>query len=101
MSIKYHFDWNPVKDQQNRRKHNLSFQQAATVFRDPFQLSIYDEHHSEDEERWITIGLDNREVLRVVVHTFEMFDESFCEIRIVSARKATTEEAQVYYQRRL
>jgi len=53
MTIRYHFDWNPIK---NQRKHNLSFRQAATVFRDPSQLSIYDEDHSENEERWITIG---------------------------------------------
>ena len=101
MSIRYHFDWNPAKDQQNRRKHKLSFRQAATVFRDPSQLSIYDEEHSENEERWITIGLDSTGVLRVVVHTFEMLDFASCEIRLISARKATSEEAQAYYQRRL
>jgi uncharacterized DUF497 family protein len=56
---------------------------------------------SENEERWITIGLDSTGVLRVVVHTFEMLDHSTCEIRLISARKATSEEAQVYYQRRL
>lgn len=99
--MRYRFDWNPAKDQQNQRKHNISFRQAATVFRDPFQLSIYDENHSDNEDRWITIGLDSMGVLRVLVHTFEMLDESLCEIRLISARKATTEEAQVYYQRRL
>ncbi|MEC5028844.1 MAG: BrnT family toxin [Oscillatoria sp. PMC 1051.18] len=63
--------------------------------------SIGDRDRNEDEDRWITIGLDNTEVLRVVVHTFKMFDDLLCEIRLISARKATTEEAQVYYQRRL
>ena len=100
MTIRYHFDWNPIKNQQNQRKHNFSFRQAATVFRDPSQLSIYDEDHSENEERWITIGLDSTGVLRVVVHTFEMLDEALCEIRLISARKATSEEAQIYYQGR-
>jgi uncharacterized DUF497 family protein len=72
------------------------FSQSATVFRDPNQLSIYDEEHSEQEDRWVTMGIDSGGVLRVVVHTFERVDEGLCEIRIVSARKATRRESHQY-----
>jgi len=94
--VDYQFDWDPHKDQQNRRKHRLSFRQAATVFRDPDQISIYDTEHSEDEERWITIGRDNSGVVRVVIHTFEQSTTDSVGIRIISARKATAVESQHY-----
>ena len=54
----YDFDWDPGKERANIRKHGISFRQASGVFRDPNQLSLYDEEHSENEDRWITIGLD-------------------------------------------
>lgn len=74
---------------------------ASTVFRAPYQLTIYDEEHSQDEDRWITIGLDETGILRVVVHTFEEIDRSSCMIRIISARKANFNETQVYQERKL
>ncbi|MFQ6016406.1 MAG: BrnT family toxin [Anaerolineae bacterium] len=55
--------------------------------------------YSEVEDRWITIGVDSTGVLRVVVHTFEQIGESLCEIRIISARKATRREARQYRER--
>ncbi len=94
--MRYNFDWDPVKENQNVRKHKVAFRRAATVFRDPNQLSIYDEEHSKDEGRWITIGIDSGGVLRVVIHTFEQVDEDFYEIRIISARKATSVEINQY-----
>lgn len=94
--MRYNFDWDPVKEQKNIRKHKVAFRRAATVFRDPNQLSIYDEAHSEDEERWITIDVDGSGTLRIVIHTFEPVDKDACKIRIVSARKATTAEAKQY-----
>ena len=90
------FDWDPAKEVQNIRRHKVSFRRAATVFRDPNQLSVYDEEPSEAEDRWITVGFDANGVLRVVVHTFEQIDESLCEIRIISARKATRRETEQY-----
>jgi hypothetical protein len=71
------------KEAQNVRKHKVSFRRAATTFRDPNQLSIYDEEHSESEERWVTTGLDSTGILRVVVHTFEQVDEGLCDTRII------------------
>ena len=97
--MRYSFDWDPAKEKQNIHKHEVAFRRAATVFRDPNQLSIYDEEHSEDEDRWITIGIDSGGVLRVVIHTFEQTDEGLCEIRIISARKATSTEARQYRER--
>lgn len=94
--MRYSFDWNSTKEQQNIRKHRVSFRQAATIFRDPNQLSIYDQEHSEDEERWITLGIDSTGVVRVVVHTFEQLNDKLCQIRIISARKATNVEMRQY-----
>ena len=94
--MRYEFDWDPRKERTNTRKHHISFRQAATIFRDPGQLSIYDAEHSYDEDRWISIGLDNLGVLRVVIHTFEQRDVALCRIRIISARKATSAEEDRY-----
>ena len=52
--------------------------------------------HSDNEDRWITIGIDSSGVLRVVVHTFAQVTESLCEIRIISARSATSREIRQY-----
>ena len=94
----YRFDWNFAKERANIRKHAMSFRTAATVFRDPNQVSIYDEAHSEHEDRWVTIGIDKSGVLRVVVHTFQLVAEDVVEIRIISARKATREETWQYHE---
>jgi uncharacterized DUF497 family protein len=96
--LRYQFDWDPEKDRQNVRKHRVSFRLAATVFRDPNQLSIFDLDHSGIEDRWITMGLDSNGILRVVVHTFVQTSEDSCEIRIISARKATNSESKQYHE---
>jgi uncharacterized DUF497 family protein len=98
--LDYNFDWNPKKEKQNIRKHQLNFRLASTVFRDPYQLTIYDEEHSQEEDRWITIGLDETGIIRVIVHTFEQTEQSSCRIRIISARKATSAEIQCYLERK-
>jgi len=97
--LRYEFEWDPAKEEANIRKHKVSFRRAATVFRDPNQLSIYDVEHSEYEDRWITMGIDSGGVLRVVMHTFEQSTRSLREIRIISARKATVREAKQYRER--
>lgn len=98
--MRYEFDWDPVKARQNLQKHGVSFERAAKVFLDPFAISIFDDKHSEDEDRWVTIGAEASEVLLVVVHTFRNFDAELSFVRIISARKATREEAQQYHERR-
>lgn len=94
--MEYRFEWDPAKEKANVRKHGVAFRRAASIFRDPNQLSIYDAQHSEVEERWISIGIDDIGVLRVVVHTFKKVNRNLWEIRIISARKATSSESQQY-----
>ena len=97
--MRYNFDWDPAKEKANIGKHKISFRRAANVFRDPNQVSVYDEEHSDVEDRWITIGMDSGGVLRVVVHTFEQIAEDLVEIRIISARKAIRAEVKQYTDR--
>jgi uncharacterized DUF497 family protein len=94
--VEYNFEWNPEKAGKNRQKHGVSFEQAATVFRDPRALSVYDVDHSGTEDRWITLGLSDTGRLLVVHHTFEVIDKSTVRIRIFSSRKATKHELQQY-----
>ncbi len=98
--MEYKFDWDPVKARQNLQKHGVSFERAARVFLDPFAISIYDEKHSDNEDRWVTIGSETNEVLLVVVHTFRDVEANTAVIRIISARKADIEEAHQYHERR-
>ena len=98
--MQYEFDWDPVKARQNLHKHGVSFERAARVFLDSFAISIFEEKHSESEDRWITIGAEANEVLLVVIHTFRTYNTDTSLVRIISARKATKEEAQQYHERR-
>ena len=73
--MRYNFNWNPDKERTNLRKHGITFRKAASIFRDPNQLSRYDDYHSGKEDRWITLGVDDTGILRVVIHTFEQIEE--------------------------
>ncbi|MCC7119222.1 MAG: BrnT family toxin [Anaerolineales bacterium] len=95
----YNFEWDPIKEAQNIKKHGVSFQRAAQIFLDPFALTIFDEDHSENEDRWVTLGMENNDVLLVVVHTFRNEKKEFAVIRIISARKADKDEAKQYRER--
>ena len=92
MSIK--FDWDPRKAQRNLRKHSIDFNEASTVFVDTFSITIPDPDHSEDEERWLTMGLSSRQRLLVVVHT-----EDRETVRIISARPADRLERRKYEEK--
>lgn len=92
------FEWDSKKEQINIKKHQVSFEQAAYVFSDQYALSLFDEDHSKDEDRWIMLGRSLNEMILVVVHTFR--DKDGVEIvRIISARKATKNEQLAYNQR--
>lgn len=52
--MRYYFEWDPAKGNVNIQKHKVSFQRAAEVFKDPHAISIFDEEHSQEEDRWIT-----------------------------------------------
>jgi uncharacterized protein len=72
VAFQFHFEWDPSKARQNARNHRVTFERGATVFLDPNALSLFDEQHSEEEERWITLGLDQTGALLVISHTFIM-----------------------------
>lgn len=94
--INYNFEWDPPKAKENLRKHKVSFERAVDVFRDPIAISIFDEEHSQEEERWITLGQDKHGILLVVIHTYEEVGNDQIIIRIISARKANHKEIKQY-----
>ena len=94
--LKYQFDWDQKKAKVNKRKHNISFNRATSVFRDPYMISIFDDEHSESEDRWITLGTDENGILLVISHTFQKSSSAKFNIRIISARKATKIEISQY-----
>ncbi len=90
--LQYNFEWDPKKAKTNIKKHKVSFEQAATIFKDPRAISIYDYMHSDNEDRWVTLGLASNGSLLVVNHTFKQLDNNNAVIRIISSRKATKRE---------
>ena len=92
----YNFEWNPNKARINIRKHNVSFEDAATVFRDPAALTIFDPDHSEAEDRWLTIGISRAGKVLLVCHSYKQIDAETAIIRIFSSRKATASEKRQY-----
>ena len=94
--VNYNFEWEPNKARSNQSKHGVSFEEAATVFRDPRALSIFDDEHSTKEERWVTIGISNSGRLIVACHTFQEKDDKNTVIRIFSGRRATQKETRQY-----
>jgi hypothetical protein len=94
--VHYLFEWDPAKAITNQRRHGIRFERAATIFQDPSQISIYDEEHSSDEDRWVTLGMDAGGTPLVVVHTFRTNPNGDVTIRLISARRATRREAQQY-----
>ena len=92
----YNFEWDPNKERTNRRKHRVTFEEAATVFHDPRALTIYDPDHSTTEDRWITLGISSTGRLLVVCHTFREEGVDSITIRIHSSRKAVKHEIGQY-----
>src|SRR5438128_11776983 len=92
----YSFEWDPAKARANLEKHGILFRIAASVLRDPLAVTIYDDNHSGQEERWVTIGQASTGQTLVVVHTFEWIGATDVKIRIVSARRATRQEIRNY-----
>jgi uncharacterized DUF497 family protein len=85
------FEWDDEKATTNLKKHEVSFEEGATIFNDPLILTMFDPDHSEDEERYISLGISVQGRLLVVVHT----DRS-ARIRLISCRKATNVERKAY-----
>jgi uncharacterized DUF497 family protein len=97
--VHYRFEWDRNKARINLAKHKILFEEAAMVFRDEHAISIPDDGHSQTEERWITIGMDESTRTLVVVHTFMSMSNTEWLVRIISARKASKKEQQIYFRR--
>ena len=89
------FDWDKSKASLNKKKHGVSFEEAVTVFYDDDALEFHDPDHSESEDRFIMVGLSFKTKILVVSHCLR---QSGSLIRIISARKATKQESQRYWE---
>ena len=96
----HRFEWDTVKAVRNIKEHKVSFERAATVFLDPNAMSIFDDAHSEEEERWVTLGIDRTGMLLVVCHTFRedkgAGGKAGAKVRLISARRADRGETAQY-----
>ena len=87
------FEWRHAKAEINRQTHGVSFELAATIFRDPFAVEFLDDREDYGEERFVIIGMAEGEVLLFVAYT-----ERDDRIRIISARRATRHEQDHYFR---
>ena len=87
------FEWDEKKNQENKRKYRVSFEEAKTVFFDNNAVEFYDDEHSEWEDRLLMLGLGARFRILLVCHCYR---EDNSVIRIISARKATKNERKYY-----
>jgi len=93
------FEWDENKNRENVSKHGVDFEEAAYAFSDPSELSMFDEDHSRQEDRWTMLARSpsSGKVL-VVCHTYREIDEADV-VRIISARHATKREEATYWKR--
>lgn len=87
------FEWDPVKAASNLQKHQVSFDDAKSVFYDEFAVQFFDEEHSSLEDRFLMLGLSASAKLLIVCHCEREHGQV---IRIISARKATKREGAFY-----
>ena len=87
------FGWDEAKNQENQRKHGVSFVEAQTVFFDENAVEFYDDKHSEWENRFLLLGLSTKLRVLLVCHCLR---ERGMVVRIISARKATKKERGIY-----
>ena len=88
------FEWNGEKAKKNLKKHKVSFEEGSTIFGDQLSVTIDDPMHSEQEDRFVTVGQSVKHRLLVVAHI-----DRGTRIRIISARKATHNERKSYEER--
>lgn len=86
-----HFEWDREKAASNLAKHEVSFDDAVTAFGDPLALTILDPDHSDEEQRFLTTGLSQRQRLIIVAHT-----DRGGSVRIITARPMTARERGQY-----
>ena len=88
------FEWDETKSRANKRKHKVSFEEAQTVFLDENARRFFDPDHSQDEDRFLMLGMSFTLRVLVVCHCYRE-DDSI--IRIISARKADKGEQSDYW----
>jgi uncharacterized DUF497 family protein len=91
------FRWDPKKEKLNIKKHGVSFNEASTAFYDEQAIQFFDPDHSEEEDRFILMGVSFKLRVLVVCHCYRESEEI---VRLISARKANTNEEQEYWRRR-
>ena len=89
------FEWDRGKNNANIKKHKVSFEEAQTAFKDENAIQFFDPDHSEDEDRFILLGMSMKLRVLVVCHCFR---ESELKIRMISARKADKSEERDYWE---
>lgn len=89
----FDFEWDEEKAASNVAKHGVSFDEATTIFDDPFLLTDFDDIHSDGEDRYRALGMSSPNRLLVVIYT-----ERVRTIRLISARRATSAERRNYEQ---
>jgi hypothetical protein len=89
-----HFTWDESKNRSNQQKHNVSFEEAQTVFYDASAMEFYDSAHSRKEDRFLLLGQSFSFKTLMVCHCYR---EEEGVIRIISARKATPKERKKYW----
>jgi len=92
-----HFEWDDRKEKANIKKHGVSFDEARTVFYDENAIQFFDPDHSEDEDRFILLGMSFKLRVLIVCHCFRESEEV---VRLISARKAIKNEQKEYRRRR-
>lgn len=93
--MEFIFEWDARKARINLSKHQVSFEEAKTLFNDPFLVTFVDEYHSDSEDRYISIGRSVRNRVLLIVHT-ERGTEDSVVIRVISCREATPSERKIY-----
>ena len=88
------FEWDEEKSKKNFKKHGVTFEEAKTIFNDPSAITTDDPDHSDEEERYLDIGLSSKAKVLVVWYT-----ERQQNIRIIGCRKATPSERMTYEKR--
>lgn len=90
------FEWDTPKALANLAKHGVAFEQAATVFLDPLALTVYDRAHSDEKERWFTLGHTPDGALLAIAHTYQPTAPTRVRVRLISVRPATRGERHTY-----
>ena len=88
------FEWDDTKALENLKKHLIAFEEALTLFNDPFAVTWYDPDHSISEHRFISIGISVKNRILIVCHT-----DRNGSVRIISSRKSTKRETSIYFSR--